>query len=301
MNTVTDLIARATDLSRAAGGGWLPPDAVKTLTAEMNAPVEQLMLELIPLASTFARPTVSGFQVGAVGQGVSGAIYFGANLEFKSCPLNQTVHAEQAVVANAAAHRESGLVALAISATPCGYCRQFLYELVAGPNLRILLPQQPPQTLSQLLPGAFGPSHLGLKGGLLGPSDAPLEWPGDPPSDLAAAAFAAAQASYAPYTGALAGLALMTEHGKIYSGSYLENAAFNPSVSPLQAAMVAVMFGSLSDDLITAAAVVEVDDSKINHARAARLVLEDLAPGLVVSEFRVRRCRSPKVNQPDNP
>lgn len=95
------------------------------------------MLALIGIAAEWARPGISGFKVGAVGQGASGALYLGANLEFEGAALGQTVHAEQAVVANAAAHGEAGLVRLAVSAPPCGHCRQFLFELASAGRLEI--------------------------------------------------------------------------------------------------------------------------------------------------------------------
>src|SRR6185437_16937517 len=52
------------------------------------------------------------------------------------------------------------------------------------------------------------------------------------------AALAAANSSYAPYTSSYAGVALKTRDGGIFTGSVAENAAFNPSMSPLEAAIV---------------------------------------------------------------
>lgn len=128
-----DLIhQRAASYADAVGGGWLPATDADELVRQSGRPIELLLLDLIPLASRFAQPALSGFQVGAVAQGDSGAIYLGANVEFAGCTLNQTVHAEQAAVINAAAHRETGIARLAVSAAPCGYCRQFLYELASA-------------------------------------------------------------------------------------------------------------------------------------------------------------------------
>ena len=50
--------------------------------------------------------------------------------------------------------------------------------------------------------------------------------------------FPAASKSYAPYSGNFAGCVIETTEGKMYAGRYAENAAFNPSVSPLQAAFI---------------------------------------------------------------
>ena len=50
-------------------------------------------------------------------------------------------------------------------------------------------------------------------------------------------ALEAARRSYAPYSGCAAGVALETRDGRQFRGSYAENAAFNPSFPPLQAAL----------------------------------------------------------------
>lgn len=62
----------------------------------------------------------------------SGDVYIGVNLEFPGCPLSQSVHGEQFLMANLLLHRERSLHTLAISAAPCGHCRQFYSELVCA-------------------------------------------------------------------------------------------------------------------------------------------------------------------------
>jgi cytidine deaminase len=64
----------------------------------------------------------------------------GANLEFARLPLYNSVHAEQFLLVNALHHGERAIRRLAISAAPCGHCRQFYSELacaVRGSNTRI--------------------------------------------------------------------------------------------------------------------------------------------------------------------
>jgi cytidine deaminase len=73
----------------------------------------------------------TNFFVGTVALGSSGSIYFGANYEFPGQALSFTVHGEQAATAHAISCGESGMQMLAVSAAPCGYCRQFLYELTS--------------------------------------------------------------------------------------------------------------------------------------------------------------------------
>nr|DAD44648.1 TPA_asm: hypothetical protein HUJ06_002878 [Nelumbo nucifera] len=49
----------------------------------------------------------------------------------------------------------------------------------------------------------------------------------------------AANKSYTPYSGCPSGVALMDTEQKVYKGSYVESAAYNPSLEPVQAVLVA--------------------------------------------------------------
>ena len=76
--------------------------------------------------------------------------------------------------------------------------------------------------------------------------------------------------SYAPYSKSFAGVAVRTRDGRIFSGAYAENAAFNPSLSPLQAALSQLNLGGAGWSDIAEGVLVCVDDL---HANAARTVL----------------------------
>lgn len=65
----------------------------------------------------------------AVALGASGRVYFGANMEFPGASLASSVHAEQSLTANLLRHKEAAVVTVAISAPPCGHCRQFFSEM----------------------------------------------------------------------------------------------------------------------------------------------------------------------------
>ncbi|HEV2720361.1 MAG TPA: cytidine deaminase [Thermoanaerobaculia bacterium] len=230
------------------------------------------MLDRIAEAKRFAVPPISNFYVGAVARGLSGRLYLGANFEFPGQALSFCVHAEQAAVVQAMAGGETGLEMIAVSAAPCGYCRQFLYELTTASTLQIVIPNRPPTLLSSLLPAAFGPPDLGVDAALMSPQAHGLTL--DAPDALAAAALAAANASYAPYSQSYAGVALQTRDGAMYSGSVAENAAYNPSLSPMEAAIVnLVMGGGKSYADVADAVLVEVKDAKASQADAARAVL----------------------------
>src|SRR5579864_3571887 len=59
---------------------------------------EQFMLDVLPIVRLYADAATSGFRVGAVCEGSSGNIYFGANLELAGAPLGFTIHAEQSAI-----------------------------------------------------------------------------------------------------------------------------------------------------------------------------------------------------------
>lgn len=123
-------------------------------------------------------------------------------------------------------------------------------------------------SLADLLPARFGPLDLLEPGSaplLLEPQSNRLEWA--PPARralarrggagverggaaaafarAAAAALEAARGAYAPYTRCPSGVALVTSDGRVFAGSYAENAAHNPGLAPAQAAVVGAIVGGL--------------------------------------------------------
>ncbi len=256
-------------------GGVIPAAEVAQFLRSSGMTVDELMLALIPEAKKFARPPISNFHVGAVALGTSGSLYFGANYEFVGQALSFTVHGEQAATAQAISHGEIGMQMLAVSAAPCGYCRQFLYALTTASTLLILLPKTPPALLTSLIPDAFGPSDLNVTAALMSPQSHGLKLSTGAGDPVVQAALKAANASYAPYTFDYAGIALKTRDGGIYTGSVAEDAAFNPSMSPLEAAVVSlVISGGKSYGDIVDAVLVEMADSKAGQAAATRAALE---------------------------
>lgn len=229
------------------------------------------MLDLIAEAKKFAVPPISNFFVGAAARGTSGKVYLGANFEFPGAALSFCVHAEQAAVVRAMDGGETGIDMLAVSAAPCGYCRQFLQELSTASTLRIQIPGREPAPLSEFLPAAFGPSDLGVTAALMSPQSHGLTI--DTDDDLARAALAAANASYAPYSRAYAGVALRARDGAIFSGALAENAAYNPSLSPLEAAIVNLVIGGGKSYADIAEAVLVEAAGPVSQEGATRAVL----------------------------
>lgn len=104
----------------------------------------------------------SKYPVGAAALTESGAIVSGCNVENASYGL--TLCAECGLVSALAMQGGGKIVAFACvdgegnSLTPCGRCRQLLYEH-GGPEL-LIWDNGTIRTMAEILPGAFGPDFL---------------------------------------------------------------------------------------------------------------------------------------------
>jgi cytidine deaminase len=264
------------DALQPANGGRIPPEIVDRLSQGKN--VDTVMKELLPIARTYSKPPISNFFVGAFAQGASGALYPGANFEVPQNGLNQAIHAEQSAIANAFGHGETGIKAIAVTAAPCGHCRQFLNEIAGGEEIRILTLDGQPTPLKSLLPASFGPKDLDQKEAMFTSASMPLRFAKAGADPVAQQALEAAERSYAPYSKSPSGCAIEMTSGLIVSGSYLENAAFNPSLSPLQSALVSLVMHQEEPAAIKRVVLVEMSGVSITHQAESRMVLAALAP-----------------------
>ncbi|KAI3915206.1 hypothetical protein MKX01_035465 [Papaver californicum] len=280
--------------------------------------VVQLLPSLVKSAQKLARPPISKFHVGAVGLGSDGRVYFGGNLEFPYLPLHHTVHAEQFLITNANINGEKPVVIshIAVSATPCGHCRQFMQEIRRGTDIKIMIIPADYSgiqdsglcfhPLSSMLSHPFGPADLlekdipllleahdnGLvlvdsvkRNGIHGEDEE--VW-----MQLKNCALEAANKCHAPYSGCPSGVALMDSAGKVYKGSYTESAAYNPSLGPVQAALIAYVSGGSGGggyEKIVAGVLVEKKGAVIRQESTAKLLLEAISPKC---NFRVFHCNS---------
>jgi cytidine deaminase len=263
---------RAT-LANPEFAGVVPVDWVEHVIARSGLSLSRVMDALLPFAAVYADPLISHYSASAVARGVTGNLYLGANAEYPGLPLNHTLHAEQTVVLNAWSYDEPGLTHLAITAAPCGLCRQFLYELNRAEDLQILLPGLAPVALPGLLPRAFGPQNLDVRAGLMGAIHEPsLSLEVDSDDGVTAATLAAAKRSYAPYSHDFAAVVLVTADGATFTGRYAENAAFNPSVAPMASALASLRLGGQSpSDVIRAVLVAGLDT--VGHGIGSQVLL----------------------------
>ncbi|MFD2179656.1 cytidine deaminase [Veronia pacifica] len=241
----------------------------------------ELRVALLPIAAAYSVCPLSKFYVGAIARGLSGTLYFGANFEIPGVQLGQTIHAEQSSISHAWVKGEEGIIDITVNESPCGHCRQFMNELNTAKNLKIQLPGRSEKPLHFYLPEDFGPADLDVKDGLMTPVDHGLTHEVTEP--LLISAIEAANRSHAPYTRNLSGIAIKTRSGKIYQGFYAENAAFNPSLPPLQVAIINMTMAGEKLDSIEEAALVESGDSLMNHLACTQSSLEAINPDIPLS------------------
>lgn len=294
------------------------------------------VLNLLPIiaksAQTLARRPISDFPVAAVGLSSDGRIFIGVNVEFPGLPLHHSIHAEQFLITNMSLHPETHLKNIVVSAYPCGHCRQFLQEIRGAPDIQILVLNThkcDEQTLinrhridvetdsftplSQFLPHRFGPDDLLHKdvpliletqnNNLIHDADKITQignlyngFSQIRETELVLAAFEAANRSHAPYSGCPSGVALVDDNGRIYTGSYMESAAYNPSMGPAQAAIVAYMAAAEGGEggcnggfeRISGAVLVEIEGATVRQEETVRLFFKAVSPKC---KFHVFHCQ----------
>ena len=108
----------------------------------------------------------SHFPVGAALECEDGSVYTGCNVENASYGLCICAERTAAVKAVSEGHRDFKRIVIVGNSedycTPCGACRQFLYEF--APELEVICLNSKREamrtTLKELLPYGFGPEHL---------------------------------------------------------------------------------------------------------------------------------------------
>lgn len=123
-------------------------------------------------AREFAYTPYSHFKVGAALLGKNGKVYTGCNIENAS--FTPTTCAERVALFKAVSEGVTEFSVIAVvgslqgerntlETSPCGVCRQALFEF-GGPDLRVILAKSEDDysewTLGGLLPLGFGPKNL---------------------------------------------------------------------------------------------------------------------------------------------
>ncbi len=281
--------------------GRLPAPQCTQLMKNLAIDPQELMIRLLPLAKIYAVVPVSRFQVGAVAMAVSRRhagrfdLFMGANIEFMLQPLNQTIHAEQSASLQAWHQGARYLQAIATSEAPCGHCRQFLYEFEKNADMMVITPDAKnlayrKTPLSDLLPEAFGPLNLGNRSGLMSPApqDRRLRLKAAAKDRTVAQALLAAEKSYTPYTQNFAGCTLQTKTGEIFSGRYAESAAYNPSLTALQSAVLCMNVATLEQQQSIQRAVLVEKPTAVSQRKITELLLGSWAPGVELEYYEIK-------------
>lgn len=243
--------------------GMLTAEQVQHIKVQSGVSDSELAFSLLPFAAAYAVTPISHFHVGAIACGASGNLYFGANMEFSHVSMGQVIHAEQCAITHSWMKGEKQITSITVNYTPCGHCRQFMNELREGGKIMVNLPGRTPAVLHHYLPDSFGPSDLNITTLLLDPVD--HGYKNQSRDRLLTAAIEAANQSHAPYSQSHSGIALQLKDGSLFTGRYAENAAFNPSLPPLQAALIMINLSGKDIHAIDQAKFVEKQDAIIKH------------------------------------
>lgn len=246
--------------------------------------VEQLMLLALPSAQRIARPPVSNFFVGAVGlERETGNLILGGNVEFPGTHLGFTIHGEGFVFTRAAS-RGTTVETIALGeAHPCAHCRQYISEFSGSRELTLIDPLGHRLTMAELYPWPFDPGYLGEAGYVAG-SSAALDLDDNAlPAQIADRLLDAGRRAHAPYSRCPGAVVLALSDGNMVSGFSVESVAFNPTMGPLQAAMINLIANGYEATDIAEAALGTRIGGDVDYGLSTAELLGKLVPAAPLS------------------
>lgn len=261
----------------AGEGGILPAPFANQLVARFELEsIRELMLLLLDVGQDFASPKISGFHVGAVGlETESGNLILGGNVEFPTSHLGYTLHGEGFVFTRAMS-RGTNIAVIAIGeAHPCAHCRQCLAEYAASNRLELIDPLGHTLTLAQLYPWPFDPDYLGERGAVPGQELWPALGSEEP---ISADLLCAGRLSHAPYSKCPGAILLTLADGAQVTGFAIESVAFNPTIGPLQSAMVNLLAHGYQADDIRSVELGTVVGGAVDYSKSTAELLTAIAP-----------------------
>lgn len=278
---VRTTLAGGERLPQGNDGSVIPRAVVDGLVGRFQLEsVRELMLLLLDVAKEYARPAISDFHVGAVGlEADTGNLILGGNVEFPGSHLGYTLHGEGFVVIRAMS-RGANIAVLAIGeAHPCAHCRQCLAEYARSDQLELIDPLGHTLSLAQLYPWPFDPAYLGEPGAVPGR----ILWP-----DLrfeavsvhpqAATLLEVGQRSHSPYSQCPGAVVLTLVDGNVVSGIAMESVAFNPTIQPIQAAMVNLLAHGYRYSDIRGVVLGTVLGGAVDYSRSTAELMASVAP-----------------------
>lgn len=242
--------------------------------------IRDLMCLLLDVAKDIASPGISDFHVGAVGlETETGNLILGGNVEFPGTHLGFTLHGEGFVLTRAMS-RGTNISVIAIGeAHPCAHCRQCLAEYAASDRLELIDPLGHTLTLAQLYPWPFDPDYLGESGAVPGRELWPeLRFAEADQSPAASALLAAGRRSHSPYSKCPGAVLLHLMDGATIVAAAVESVAFNPTIHPVQAAMVDLLAHGYRYADIAGAMLGTVRGGDVDYAVSTAELLSRIAP-----------------------
>lgn len=267
-------------------GAVIPAEFVGELVSRFALhSVRDLMCLLLDVAAQkIAKPLISDFHVGAVGlETETGNLILGGNIEFPTTHLGYTLHGEGFVFTRAMS-RGTNIAIIAIGeAHPCAHCRQCLAEYAASDRLELIDPLGHTLTLAQLYPWPFDPAYLGERGAVPGRELWPnLRFDEDSVSPAAKTLLGAGRRSHSPYSKCPGALTLHLRDGATVTGTAIESVAFNPTIHPVQSALVDLLAHGYGYEDITGASLGTVRGGAVDYTASARELLSRIAPNAPV-------------------
>lgn len=124
----------------------------------------QALIDAAREAQTLAYAPYSGYAVGAALLTADGSVFTGCNVENAVYPA--AICAERVAMTKAISEGQREFVALAVAThnggSPCGICRQVMYEF--APQMLVVIADDArvvaEMTVTDLLPAGFGPEQL---------------------------------------------------------------------------------------------------------------------------------------------
>ena len=271
----------AARLGTAEGGILRAADAAEIIGKYGLADVSELMLLGLDVARSVARPPISDFFVGAIGlERETGNLVLGGNVEFPGTHLGTTLHGE-GFVATRAYNRGTSIARIALGeAHPCAHCRQYLSEFDIGPDLELVDLLGHRLRLSDLYPWPFDTRYLNAPGA----TPQTDHWPSLTPSqttistEKARLLVSAGKKAHAPYSKCPGAVLLDLADRNAVTGAGIESVAFNPTIPPLQAALIDLLAHGYAYQDIVRATLGTVSGGAVDYEASTRELLKAIAP-----------------------
>lgn len=262
-------------------GSVLAAGIATELVSEFGlASVRDLMCLLLDVAKDLASPSISDFHVGAVGlEAETGNLILGGNVEFPGTHLGFTLHGEGFVFTRTMSRGTNISVVAIGEAHPCAHCRQCLAEYAASEKLELIDPLGHTLTLAQLYPWPFDPNYLGERGAVPGRELWPeLKFDEAAVPPVAETLLAIGRRSHSPYSKCPGAVLLHLKDGNTVSGLAIESVAFNPTIHPIQAAIVDLLAHGYAYADISGTTLGTVRGGDVDYSVSTRELLARVAP-----------------------